>query len=274
MTLGPVALVAAQVLQHRLLTEVSSWMGGWLATPLAWVAPLIVTCLLLALAFRTIPNTFVSWRAAVVGALWSGIAWFAFQETFGFYVNRATVTTLYGALALLPLLMLWIYWTWLIILAGLALAFIVQYLDADASWLSLLFLPSDPRWLVPIMVRIAESFVRGERITTVTLSHQLHLPPRILRPYVRLLEHHDYVRGLRDRHGEHVLTLPRPLGTVKLKDILELAPPPRSAAAGDLLRELQRCELEAVGDQTLDDLTRRARVPPERGSAAASPNRD
>jgi YihY family inner membrane protein len=230
LTLGPLALVLAQLLQDRLLQALNQWMDGWLATPFAYVAPLIVTCGLLALAFRTIPNAWVSWRAAIVGASWSGIAWFAFQEIFGIYVNQATLTTLYGAVALLPLLLLWIYWSWLIILAGLGLSFIVQYLDPDESWLRQPFLPSDPRWLVPIMVQIAQGFLRGERVTTGSLSRELHLPPHILRPFVATLEDNGLVRGLRDRHGERILTLPRPLDTIALKQILELGPPPGPGA--------------------------------------------
>ncbi|HVR27933.1 MAG TPA: YhjD/YihY/BrkB family envelope integrity protein, partial [Thermoanaerobaculia bacterium] len=153
--LGPVALVAAQVLQRRLLEGVGSWMGGWINAPLASIAPLVATIALLALAFRTVPNTWVAWRPAFTGALTSGITWFAFQEVFGLYVNRAMLTTLYGALALLPLFLLWIYCSWLIILAGLTLAFTLQYLAADEAWSRRPYLPGDPRWLVPIMARIA-----------------------------------------------------------------------------------------------------------------------
>ncbi len=44
-----------------------TFMGGWLAAPFAYVFPLFVTCVVLTLAFRTIPNTWVAWRAAVIG---------------------------------------------------------------------------------------------------------------------------------------------------------------------------------------------------------------
>jgi membrane protein len=269
LTLGPVALVSAQVLQDRLLQNLGSWMGGWLAAAFAYVAPLLVTCLLLALAFRTIPNTWVSWRAAAIGALWSGPAWFAFQEVFGAYVNRASMTSLYGALALLPLFLLWIYWSWVIILAGVALSFVVQYLDADENWARQRILPGDPRWLVPIVARIGEAFVRGERMTAARLSHDLRLPPRILRPYLRLLERRGDVRRLRDRGDDHVLILARPPETIKVKEILELAPPARRPEAFKLLIDLRRCELEAVGDITVEDLIRDRRE--QREAPAAAP---
>jgi membrane protein len=258
LTVGPVALVSAQILQDRLLADLGTFMGGWLAAPFAYVAPLLVTWVVLAVAFRTIPNTWVAWRSAVIGGLWSGLAWFAFQEIFGFYVNHVSMVSLYGALSLIPLLLLWIYWTWLIILAGVALAFIVQYLAADEHWARRLLLPSDPRLLVPIMVRVAEAFERGEKLTTARLSLELGVPPRILRPYVRILEEADYLRGLRDRVDQHVLTLARPPDAIRVRELLELAPPARTPVAADLLEDLRRCELDAVGDVTLEELATRA----------------
>jgi hypothetical protein len=65
------------------------------------------------------------------------------------------------------------------------------------------------------------------------------------------------VRRLRDRGDDQVLTLARPLATIKVKEILELAPPARRAATFELLRDLHDSELDRVGDLTLEDLVRR-----------------
>jgi len=256
LTLGPVALVGAQVLQSRLLERIGSWMGGWVTAPLAFATPLVVTCAVLMLAFRSLPHTWVSWRAAALGGLWSGIAWFAFQEIFGLYVNRASMTSLYGALALLPLFLLWVYSSWLIILAGLTLSFSLQYLAADETRLVRPLLPGDPRWLVPILVRIARAFDGGETVTMARLARELHLPPRVLHPYLRLLERRGLARRLSDRSGESLFTLARPMPAIRVAEILELASPPLRATDldVDLLRELHRCELEVAGDLTLYQL--------------------
>jgi membrane protein len=269
LTLGPVALVSAQVLQDRLLHNIGSWMGSWVTKPLGLVAPAVVTCLVLVVAFRTVPNAWVAWRAAAIGGVTSGIAWYGFQEIFGLYVNRASMTSLYGALALLPLFLLWVYWSWLIILFGLTLSFTVQYLSADDSWSRHPILPGDPLWVVPVMVRIAEAFDHGETLTLARLSRELHLPPRVLRPYLRLLERRKYVRRLRDGGGDHVLTLARPMSTIKVAELIQLAAPPRrfGRIEGELMAELRRCELETAGENTLDRLVRRSPPGTRRGSA-------
>jgi membrane protein len=261
LTLGPLALVAAQILQDRLLAHLDTFLGGWFYKPFAYVAPLLVSCIVLGLAFRSIPNTWVSWRAAVIGGLWSGLAWFAFQEIFGYYVNHYSMISVFGALALVPLFLLWIYWSWLIILAGLALSFIVQYIAADEHWARRLLLPADPRLLVPIMVRIAQGFVSAEKITTARLSLELGVPPRILRPYVHVLEREGYVRGLRDRADQHVLTLARPASAISVREILELAPPVRTPVAADVVDALRRSELEAADTRTLEELADQSAAP-------------
>jgi hypothetical protein len=66
------------------------------------------------------------------------------------------------------------------------------------------------------------------------------------------------VRGLRDRVDQHVLTLARPAAAIKVREILELAPPTRTPVAADLLEELRRCELERAGDLTFEELAARS----------------
>jgi hypothetical protein len=104
-----------------------------------------------------------------------------------------------------------------------------------------------------------------------------------------VLEDAEYVRGLRDRADQHVLTLSRPADTIKVRQILELAPPARTPVAAELLEELRRRELGAVGDLTLEQLVARSTVdsverpPPElveeadatrRGRGLAGPDSD
>ncbi len=94
------------------------------------------------------------------------------------------------------------------------------------------------------------------------------MPPRILRPYVRVLEDAEYVRGLRDRVDQHVLTLARPAETIKVHEILELAPAgPRRRSAAELLEELRRRELGAAGDLTLEELVARSTVGQRRATS-------
>src|SRR5688572_3417050 len=49
LTIGPLTLVGAQLLQDRVLHNLDTFMGGWMAAPFAYLAPLLVSCVVLAL---------------------------------------------------------------------------------------------------------------------------------------------------------------------------------------------------------------------------------
>lgn len=75
------------------------------------------------LLFRYLPNTPVRWRDALVGALFVVVAFTAAKNALGWYVNSLSVfAAVYGAFATLPILLLWIYIVWVIVLSGAVLA--------------------------------------------------------------------------------------------------------------------------------------------------------
>ena len=73
--------------------------------------------------FRYLPNTQVAWRDALIGAVFVVVAFTAAKEALGWYVNSLSVfAAVYGAFATLPILLLWIYIVWVIVLSGAVLA--------------------------------------------------------------------------------------------------------------------------------------------------------
>jgi membrane protein len=142
-TVGPV-LVGASV-----------WATTWLLTAsLAAVplsepfvdlalkpAPLAFSTLALALMYRLVPAAPVPWRHAFVGAIVAAAAFEGAKHAFAFYLAQVpTYRAIYGALAALPLFLIWIYLCWLIVLAGAAItatltlpASEAERRDADAT---------------------------------------------------------------------------------------------------------------------------------------------
>ncbi len=123
-TVGPV-LVGASV-----------WATSWLlAASLAAIpldetfadlvltpAPLALSTLALALMYRIVPAARVHWRHAFAGGFVAALAFETAKQGFAFYVTHApTYRVIYGALAAVPLFLIWIYVCWLIVLAGAAI---------------------------------------------------------------------------------------------------------------------------------------------------------
>ena len=123
------------------------------------------------------------WRSAAIGALITAFTWLLFQELFGLYLSSTALTSLYGALALVPFFLLWLYGSWLLLLFGLEIAFSLQYMaTAGAIFDDNATLPIDPRWHLRVLAYIAAAFSRGETLTTIDLARDLEAPPRLLRP--------------------------------------------------------------------------------------------
>jgi len=134
LTLGPL-LIAAGI---YVTTEYTAF--GKLQTEVfGSTGPIILSYLVVTAAFFllyfVLPNTKVKAGAAIWGAAVAALVWIAAKSLFGYCVTEWRLyNTLYGALALIPITVFWIYITWLIVLFGLQLTFTTQYLKTlDAA---------------------------------------------------------------------------------------------------------------------------------------------
>lgn len=90
-------------------------VGPWLARPIPWTID-FTTFLLL---YYYIPNTKVTVRQAARAALFVTPLFILGKWGMAQYSAYALTTQkIYGAFAVVPLVMLWIYWAWMIILCG------------------------------------------------------------------------------------------------------------------------------------------------------------
>ncbi len=78
-----------------------------------------------------LPRPTVRWYSALVGGLFTTVAFEVAKYVFNFYVTEGIFepyNKLYGTLGLLPMFMIWLYTTWLIVLLGVELSYCTQNL--------------------------------------------------------------------------------------------------------------------------------------------------
>lgn len=83
-------------------------------------------------ANKLLPTRRVEWRAAAIGALLSAVAFEVAKHAFHLYVANVAFqkySGVYGTLGLLPILLIWIYYSWLVILLGAEVAHSLQNLS-------------------------------------------------------------------------------------------------------------------------------------------------
>src|SRR5690348_7854780 len=219
LTLGPVALVAA--------VAASSWVfaqpvlrgageAGVLGLRLVVLLPFAVTWAGLTVLYQLVPNCRVRWRDAAAGALIGALLFEAARNGFAWYVQEvANYRAVYGALAAIPILLIWIYLSWVIVLLG---ATLTAALDA--------FEYHDPGEMLPAgcefvgLMRVLQHFViaqrAGEGLRESDLSQrEQFLTADLLQRYLGDLQRARMVR--RTDAGEWVLA--RDLDNASLDDV-------------------------------------------------------
>lgn len=83
------------------------------------LAPFFITWFAFSLIYSIVPNTDVNYKHALIGALLAAIFFTLGKAAFSWYiVNFPSYQIIYGALATLPILILWIQLSWIFILLG------------------------------------------------------------------------------------------------------------------------------------------------------------
>ncbi len=92
------------------------------------LAPYLLIVGALTFIYSFIPNCRVQWRAALAGGLFAGIAWESASIGFARFVSGASsYSAIYSGFAIVIILLIWLYVSWLIVLYGCRLAFYIQH---------------------------------------------------------------------------------------------------------------------------------------------------
>ena len=74
-----------------------------------------------------LPNTQVLWKAGIIAGILTGLIFFIWQWIYViFQVNTASYGLIYGGFAAIPLFLLWLNYSWLIIIFGAELTYQIQ----------------------------------------------------------------------------------------------------------------------------------------------------
>lgn len=135
LTLGPMALGAATALSVQPLLDL---VGGELvvdAVALRAIGVFLLTWAAFCIMFLLVPNCRVPVVCAAAGSFLSTVLFTAAKAGFVAYVSRANYSVIYGALASVPIFLLWLYIVWIVILLGASLAAsLTTFRERGAEW--------------------------------------------------------------------------------------------------------------------------------------------
>ena len=224
------------------------------------ILPALFTTLAFTMLFQLVPNRHVPRSHALIGAIVAALIFESMNRVFGYYVsNFPTYKLVYGAFASVPIFLMWIYLSWLAILAGAVIAASLSHWRTPAAQ----DLSSAAQLLNALRVLqfLATGLQQGRVSTFPELSSSLHLGYDVLEKTLEKLVSVDMVHKA---EGQGWL-LVRDAGHIRSAELLRLFVLDRSSLPtgrdDDPLRQwivAYTGQLEQSTDLTLQELFARS----------------
>ena len=231
-----------------------------------YIAPLLIEMLALTLMNKLLPRTNVNWGAAIAGGLITALVLeltkYAFVR-FAVKMMLASYSNVYGPLGLVPLVLVWIYTAWLLILLGAEIAHALQNLrlleaedrrQRDDE-------PINGLLAAQLLAAVAATHQAGgaghpkERLVT-----DFGLTPHNVERVVARLKTRGLIAEVRGDLNGYVPG--RAANTIRLDEVLvafrssdsEIAHGVTAPALSDLVSELEETRRKRIGSLTIADL--------------------
>lgn len=157
----------------------------------------------LAATYHYVPNTQVQWRHAAVGGIFAALGLEAAKKLLTLYLSVVpTYSAVYGAFATVPILLVWIYLAWLIVLLGAVIAAYLPSLMAGVARRE-----RQPGWRFQLAVEILQKLVHARTISTrgltsAQLSALLHADPHQIQEILQVLLKMEWVGQFYEPSGD------------------------------------------------------------------------
>lgn len=145
------------------------------------ILPYVLYSIGFTVLFKFIPNTPVRLLPALGGGIFAGVLWQTASLGFALFASNAgNVNAIYSSFAILILLLIWLYVSWMILLLGCRVAFLLQHNERLTRghyppWLGA---AERERLALLITTLVADRFIQGEvPWTTSALAHTLRAAP-------------------------------------------------------------------------------------------------
>ena len=235
LTLGPLIIGVSFTLTSYALSASKGFVGALPGGVSLLLDTLEFVLLALGMAglFHHVPNTWVRWRHALAGGLFVAAAFETAKAALAWYLKAVpNFSAVYGTFATLPILMLWIYLGWVIVLLGAVIAAYAPSLQMRVARRG-----ATPGHRFELALAVLQELVAARAdarhgLTSGDLAAVLRTDPLQVEPTLELLMTLGWVARLEENGaGRHVLLADA--GTtpaLPLLNALLLAPGPASGA--------------------------------------------
>lgn len=204
-TLGPLVLAASLAVTSYVVSA-SKGLVGDLPVSLRFLLDMAQFFLMvssMAALYRYVPNTYVKWAHAWSGGLFVAAGMEIAKKAIGIYLSEVpTYSLVYGAFATLPILLVWIYVSWMIVLLGAVIAAYLPSLLTGAPHRG-----SAPGWQFQLALEILQHLHTARSSTRMglgasQLAERLQVDTLQLEPVLEMLTMLDWIGQLKDAQSD------------------------------------------------------------------------
>lgn len=268
---GATSFLAEQETLKRILAN--EMVGEAWATGLR-LAPYGFNVLALLIVYTVMPNRRPHFRGILVAAVAAGISWQIVQMGYvQLQIGVVRANLVYGALAQLPVTLVWVYVSWMIVLAGAEVAALIEF-GVDAAELEG---TPPPRWAVAlhVLVRAAECFRGpGGAIESRPLAQEIQVDGSTVEEVADRLIQGGFLVELAGSRSAYALGRdPEAIDLGEVAALLEAPVEARSwdARVGGLIRHARRERQQVLANVSLAELLAQKSVEAEAGAESAAP---
>jgi membrane protein len=200
-TLGPLILAASLALTSYVLSA-SRGLVGALPISLRFLLDVVQFLLVaggMAALYRYVPNTYVKWSHAWAGGVFVAAGIELSKKVLALYLDLVpTYSLVYGAFATLPILLVWIYVSWVVVLMGAVIAAYLPSLLAGVARRG-----SAHGWLFQLAIEVLQQLHQARAtmrkgVSASQLAERLQVDVLQLEPVLETLVALDWVGQLND----------------------------------------------------------------------------
>ncbi|MCW5222035.1 YihY family inner membrane protein [Verminephrobacter aporrectodeae] len=153
----------------------------------------------MAALYHYVPNTPVRWRHAWTGGVFVALGIELAQKALALYLGKVpTYSVIYGAFATLPILLVWIYTAWVIVLLGAVIAAYLPSLLAGVARCT-----TGPGWSFQLALEVLQELQRARQQATKglrpgQLAQRLRVDVLQLQPVLEALSALDWIGQVSD----------------------------------------------------------------------------
>ena len=190
--------------------------GRLAALALGWVMPTLLSWIAISFVYVIVPNRRIKLADAALGAFGAALAFAVLRSGFASYIGSgSSYETIYGAVAAVPVFLVWVFFSWIVIMAGAVITATLpewRFNRAGGSEAGLARIG----YALEVIAKLAAAQNTGTGLPTGALARVLSIPDLTLGDVLDRLKAGHFVAVTDD--GRWILS--RDLDRVALADIV------------------------------------------------------